>query len=102
MIPDQSVGAIDRLARAAAPLPPVGGLKTITFSDEQASTLIAAGRLIQNKKWPWGKRKIELLAGESYPLAVFRIVTFCLEPEERRHLREITTWVRDYERNEKN
>ncbi len=81
--------------KAASPIPPVGG-----FSAGQVSYLIAAGRLIQNKKWPWGKRKINRLAGEAYPQAVFRTVTFELDGKERQHLRELVAWVRDYEREE--
>lgn len=82
--------------KAASPIPPVGG-----FNAEQVSYLIAAGRLIQNKKWPWGKRKINKLDGEAYPTAVFRVIVFEMGGDEREHLRELVSWVRDYEREDR-
>lgn len=62
------------------------------FSDEQAAFLVAAGRLIQA-----GGRRIERLPGERYPAAVLRVVAN-LPAEERERIRELSRWVREYEK----
>jgi len=67
--------------------------------DEEAAALIAAGRLLQSKNWPFGRRKIEREAGESYPAAVARVIK-TLSDDEKAALRECVQWVRSYERNE--
>jgi hypothetical protein len=65
--------------------------------DEEAAALLAAGRLLQSRQWFWGKREIKRQAGETYPQAVLRVIK-TLDAEERNKLRELTEWVRDYER----
>ncbi|MDW8324284.1 MAG: hypothetical protein RMK60_09310 [Burkholderiales bacterium] len=69
------------------------------MTDEQAATLVAAGRLLQSKQWPYGRKRIEKLSGESYPQAVARVIR-ALPEDERAYLRELVIWVRDYERQE--
>lgn len=66
-------------------------------NDEKIASLLAAGRLLQSKQWPGGKREIERLPGESYPEAVLRVIR-SLDESERSMLRELVHWVRDYER----
>jgi hypothetical protein len=67
------------------------------MDDEKAAALIAAGRLLQSKQWFWGKREIKRAPGETYPEAVLRVIE-TLDEEERSKLRELVSWVRDYER----
>jgi threonine synthase len=70
------------------------------MEDKEAAALVAAGRLLQSKTWPYGRKKIEREAGESYPAAVARAIKG-LPEDEREKLRELTQWVRDYERAER-
>jgi hypothetical protein len=67
------------------------------MDDEKAAALLAAGRLLQNKDWFWGRREIQRREGETYPQAVLRVIR-TLPDDERAKLRELTEWVRDYER----
>jgi len=69
----------------------------VIMSEEKIAALIAAGRLLQSKQWPGGKREIKREHGESYPQAVLRVIR-TLDESEREKLRELTEWVRDYER----
>jgi hypothetical protein len=71
--------------------------KEIIMDDEKAAALVAAGRLLQSKDWFWGKREIKRAPGETYPAAVLRVIQ-TLPADERAKLRELTEWVRDYER----
>jgi hypothetical protein len=64
---------------------------------EKIASLLAAGRLLQSRQWPGGKREIKREAGETYPAAVLRVIK-TLDPDERAKLRELVAWVRDYER----
>ena len=75
----------------AAPVPPVGG-----FTNGQIMSLLAAGRLLQSKTWPGGRVGIAKMSGESYPAAVARAIA-ALSAAEREGLRELVSWVRDYE-----
>lgn len=77
------------------PVAPVGAAPT--FNDGQTAALLAAGRLLQSRAWPGGRQKIECNDGETYPEAVSRVIA-SLPPDERDHLRELVTWVREYER----
>lgn len=65
------------------------------FTDEQAAALVVAGRLLQSKNWPSGRKKIEPLSDENYPEAVLRAIC-ALPKEEQEMLRELTSWVREY------
>jgi hypothetical protein len=65
--------------------------------DEEAAALVAAGRLLQSKDWFWGRREIKREAGETYPAAVLRVIQ-TLDESERAKLRELTEWVRQYEK----
>lgn len=65
----------------------------------QAAALVAAGRLLQSKSWPGGKKKIERASGENYPEAVGRVIAD-LRDVERARLRGWVSWVRSYERAE--
>jgi hypothetical protein len=67
------------------------------MNDEKAASLVAAGRLLQSKQWPYGRREITRERGESYPAAVLRVIR-SLSSSEREKLRELVHWVRDYER----
>lgn len=67
------------------------------MDDETVAALLAAGRLLQSKQWFWGKRQIKRERGETYPQAVLRVIQ-TLDPDERAKLRELVSWVRDYER----
>lgn len=67
------------------------------MDDEKAAALLAAGRLLQSKDWFWGRREIKRMPGEKYPAAVLRVIQ-TLDAEERAKLRELTEWVRDYEK----
>ena len=67
------------------------------FSGGQIAALVVAGRLLQSRSWPGGKKKIECEPGETYPQAVARVVAG-LADGERDHLRELVGWVRSYER----
>jgi hypothetical protein len=69
------------------------------MKDETAAALVAAGRLLQSKTWPYGRKKIEREAGETYPAAVARVIGG-LPGDEREKLRELTQWVRSYEQHE--
>lgn len=69
------------------------------MTDEEAAALVAAGRLLQSKDWPHGRKSIKKLPGETYPQAVARVIR-TLPDDERRYLRELTAWVRDYERHD--
>jgi hypothetical protein len=70
------------------------------MEDEKAAVLVAAGRFLQSKQWPFGRREIKREHGESYPQAVLRVIQ-TLDTEERNKLRELTEWVRQYEKVEK-
>lgn len=65
----------------------------------QAAALIAAGRLLQSKRWPGGPVKIIPASGgcETYPQAVARVIAG-LTPSDRDRLRELVAWVIEYER----
>jgi hypothetical protein len=67
------------------------------MDDEKAAALVAAGRLLQSKDWFWGKHEIKREHGESYPQAVLRVIK-TLDENERAKLRELTQWVREYEK----
>lgn len=67
------------------------------MTDEQAAALVAAGRLLQSRDWPGGRKRIERQQGESYPEAVQRVIA-SLPHDERERLRELVQWVREYER----
>lgn len=67
------------------------------MNDRQVTALIAAGRLLQSRTWPGGSRKIDPAPGESYPLAVARVIA-TLDSGDRDHLRELVAWVKDYDR----
>jgi hypothetical protein len=67
------------------------------MDDEKAAALVAAGRLLQSKDWFWGRREIQRRERETYPQAVLRVIQ-TLDENERAKLRELTEWVRDYER----
>lgn len=69
----------------------------VMMDDEKAAALLAAGRLLQSKDWFWGRREIKRMPGEKYPAAVLRVIQ-TLDAEERAKLRELTEWVRDYEK----
>lgn len=71
------------------------------MTDEEAAALVAAGRLLQSKDWPYGRKSISKAPGEAYPQAVARVIR-TLSEDERRYLRELTSWVREYERAEAN
>lgn len=74
------------------PVAPVGA-----GVDQQTAALLAAGRLLQSRGWPVGKKTIERQPGESYPEAVSRVIAG-LPTGERDRLRELVGWVRSYER----
>ena len=67
------------------------------FTDEQAAALVVAGRFLQSQDWPSGRKKIEPRGGENYPEAVLRAIC-ALPKEEQEVLRELTSWVREYEK----
>jgi hypothetical protein len=69
----------------------------VDMDDQTVAALLAAGRLLQSKQWFFGKREIKRMEGETYPAAVMRTIE-TLDAEERNKLRELTQWVRDYER----
>lgn len=69
------------------------------MTDNQAAALVTAGLLLQSKSWPGGRVKIDKRAGETYPQAVARNIAG-LEAAERNRLRNLVTWVREYERQE--
>lgn len=71
-------------------------LVTDVVTDEEADAYIAAGRLLQSRQWPFGRRSIEKANGETYPDAVKRVIDTLTE-NELRVLRELVTWVRSYE-----
>lgn len=65
-------------------------------TDEEADAYIAAGRLLQSRQWPFGRKAIEKTHGETYPNAVKRVID-TLADNELRVLRELVSWVRSYE-----
>lgn len=67
------------------------------MNEAQASSLIAAGRLLQSKAWPGGRVKLEKQEGETYPQAVARFIA-TLDDGNRDRLRNLTAWVMEYER----
>lgn len=67
------------------------------MNDRQAAILIAAGGLLQSKSWPGGAVKIVKRKGESYPMAVVRVIADTQSPDDRDRLRELAKWVREYE-----
>jgi threonine synthase len=69
------------------------------MEDEKAAVLVAAGRFLQSKQWPYGRRAIKREHGESYPQAILRVIE-TLPDDERAKLRELTEWVRQYEKAE--
>lgn len=71
------------------------------MTDEEAAAFVAAGRLLQSRDWPSGRKSIQKLPGETYPQAMARVIG-TLPEDERRYLRELTSWVREYERAEAN
>jgi hypothetical protein len=76
----------------------LGGVyEEIVMDDETVAALLAAGRLLQSRQWFWGKREIKRQAGETYPQAVLRVIK-TLPDDERAKLRELTEWVRAYEK----
>jgi hypothetical protein len=79
------------LAKWASPV------ATIVAGGGQIAALVAAGRLLQSRSWPGGKKKIECEPGETYPQAVARAIN-TLDAGDRDHLRELVGWVRSYER----
>lgn len=70
------------------------------MNDRQATASLAAGRLLQSRTWPGGSRKIASAAGETYPQAVARIIA-TLNDGDRDRLRELVTWVLDYDRHDR-
>jgi hypothetical protein len=76
----------------------LGGVyEEIVMDDETVAALLAAGRLLQSKQWPYGRREIKREPGESYPQAVLRVIK-TLNADERNKLRELVAWVRAYEK----
>lgn len=69
------------------------------FTDEQASALIAAGRILQSKEWHYGQIKIKKMNGERYPESVKKAIDSLTE-NQKEHLRDLISWVRDYEKND--
>lgn len=69
------------------------------MNDQQAAALIAAGRILQSRQWPGSPINIALTPGETYPLAVARVIA-TLAASDRDHLRGLVAWVLDYERAE--
>lgn len=69
------------------------------MTDQQASALVAAGRILQSRQWPAGPIKIAPAPGEAYPQAVARVIA-SLDAGERDRLRELVAWVLDYKRQE--
>lgn len=69
------------------------------MTDQQASALVAAGRILQSRQWPGSPIKIAPAPGETYPLAAARAIG-ALDAGERDRLRELVGWVMDYERAE--
>jgi hypothetical protein len=69
------------------------------MKDETAAALVAAGRLLQSKTWPNGRKTIQCQPGEKYPQAVRRVIEG-LPDDEKNTLRELTQWVRSYEQYE--
>lgn len=69
------------------------------MNDQQAVALIAAGRILQSRQWPGSPIKIAPGSGETYPLAVARVIA-TLDAGERDRLRELVVWVLEYERTE--
>ena len=67
------------------------------MNEAQARALIAAGRLLQAKAWSGGPVNIEKREGETYPQAVFRVVS-TLGDSDRNRLRELVAWVMEYEK----
>ena len=67
------------------------------MTDLQAAALTAAGRILQSRQWSAGPIKIAPAPGETYPLAVARVIA-ALGADERDRLRELVGWVMDYER----
>lgn len=66
------------------------------MNEAQARALVAAGRLLQSKAWPGSRVKIEKREGETYPQAVSRVIS-TFDDSDRGHLRELVTWVLEYE-----
>lgn len=69
------------------------------MTDQQAAALIAAGRILQSRQWPAGPVKIAPALGETYPLAVARVIA-ALDAGERDRLRELVGWVISYQKTE--
>jgi hypothetical protein len=69
------------------------------MTDQQAAALIAAGRILQSRQWSAGPIKIAPAPGETYPLAVARVIA-ALDAGERDRLRGLVAWVLEYERAE--
>lgn len=71
------------------------------MDDRHVAALLAAGRLLQSKRWPGGPVKIVPEPGgcETYPQAVARVIAG-LATSDRARLRELVGWVLDYERGE--
>lgn len=67
------------------------------MNSNQAAALVAAGRLLQSRRWPGGGIHIKAQPDESYPLAVARVIA-TLDSDDRDHLRELVAWVLDYDR----
>ncbi len=69
------------------------------MNSNQAAALVAAGRLLQSRRWPGGGIHIKAQAGETYPQAVARIIA-TLDDGDRGRLRELVAWVLDYDRHD--
>lgn len=82
----------DGLAKWASPVATI-----VAGGGGQIAALVAAGRLLQSRSWPGGKKKIECEPGETYPQAVARAIA-TIDAGDRDHLRELVGWVRSYER----
>lgn len=69
------------------------------LTEKDLRALKAAGALLQSKEWPGGKVTIKTQPGESYPQAVQRVAK-ALPEDQRQHLRELVSWVLEYEAGE--
>lgn len=70
------------------------------MNSNQATALVAAGRLLQSRRWPGGGIHIKAQAGETYPQAVARVIE-TLDGGDREQLRSLVAWVLDYDRHDR-